>query len=174
MSAAALPMYHQVLDLPVLHEREVTPDFIDLNGHMNIRHYLDAGAFSADVLCRRIGIDDAYRAQRRLGVFTAEHHIRYLAEMHEGRTFSVHTALVDRSAKATHLLSLILDRDSETLSCTVEILLVGVDMDSRRPAAFAPDVAERMDALIAESEALSWALPLSGAMGIRAGNRRSV
>lgn len=167
MTLTAPPSYQQVLDLPVLLEGEVTPDFIDVNGHMNIRHYLDAGAMAADVLCRQIGIDDDYRASRRLGVFTAEHHIRYFTEMHQGRKFSAHTAFVERSPKAAHLLSFILDRDAEVLSCTVEIVLVGVDMDTRRPAPFAEDVAARMDTLIAETAALDWPLPLSGAMGIR-------
>jgi acyl-CoA thioester hydrolase len=167
MSANALPSYDQVLELPTLLEGQVRPDFIDLNGHMNIRHYLDAGALSADYLCRQIGIDDAYRAERRLGVFTAEHHIRYFTEMHKGGKFTVHTTLVDRSARAAHLLSLILDRDAEVLSCTVEILLVGVGMDTRRPEPFAEDVAVRMDAVIREGAGLSWRLPLSGAMGIR-------
>jgi acyl-CoA thioester hydrolase len=167
MSATPLPSYAQVLDLPTLLDCVVAPDFIDANGHMNIRHYLDAGALSADVLCRQIGIDDDYRGQRRLGVFTAEHHIRYFREMHEGGRFTVHTAFVDRSDKAAHLLSLILDRDAESLSCTVEILVVGVGMDTRRPAAFAGEVAARMDERIAETARLSWPLPLSGAMGIR-------
>jgi acyl-CoA thioester hydrolase len=167
MSTTALPSYDEVRELPALLEGEVTPDFIDLTGHMNIRHYLDAGALSADHLCRQIGIDDAYRAERRLGVFTAEHHIRYFTEMHEGGKFSVHTTLVDRSARAAHLLSLILDRDAEVLSCTVEILLVSVGMDTRRPAAFSDDVSSRMDQRIREGSGLSWSLPLSGAMGIR-------
>jgi acyl-CoA thioester hydrolase len=167
--STVLPSCHQVLELPVLLEGEVTPDFIDVNGHMNIRHYLDAGAQGADVMCRQIGIDDAYRAERRLGVFTAEHHIRYFTEMHEGGKFSVHTAYVERSAKAGHLLSFVLDRDAEVLSCTVEIILVGVGMDTRRPADFPPDVAARMDELIHASGQLDWPLPLSGAMGIRRG-----
>lgn len=167
MSTTALPTYHQVMDLPVLLEGEVRPDFIDLNGHMNIRHYLDAGALGADVLCRRIGIDDDYRAQRRLGVFTAEHHIRYFAEMHLNERYTVHTAVVGRSAKAGHLLSFILHRDKEQLACTVEIILVGVGMDTRRPADFPEDVAARLDEEVASAARLDWALPLSGAMGIR-------
>ncbi|WP_036516780.1 thioesterase family protein [Nocardioides sp. J54] len=167
MSNADLPSYHQVLDLPVLHEGDVTPDFIDANGHMNIRHYLDAGAFAADVLLRRIGVDDAYRASRRRGVFTAEHHIRYFTEMHAGGRFSAHTAFVARSAKAGHLLSFILDREHERLSCTVEIIVVAVDLETRRPADFPDDIAGRIDEHVAEATRLAWPLPLSGAMGIR-------
>ena len=167
MTRPALPSYAEVLDLPTLLEGEVTPDFIDANGHMNIRHYLDAGAMAADVLCRRIGVDDDYRADRRLGVFTAEHHIRYFSEMHLGGKFSTHTVVVDRSASTGHLLSFIVDRSTERLACTVEIILVSVDMDTRRPTAFPADVAAGLDLHIAERHRLGWALPLSGAMGIR-------
>ncbi|WP_407938887.1 thioesterase family protein [Nocardioides sambongensis] len=134
---------------------------------MNIRHYLDAGAMGADVICRRIGIDDDYRAMRRLGVFTAEHHIRYFSEMHLGGKYSTHTVVVERSAKAGHVLSFILDRTDQRLACTVEIVLVGVGMDTRRPAPFPDDIAAKFDELIDATNELTWELPLSGAMGIR-------
>jgi len=160
------PSYDQVLDLPALLEATVDPDFIDLNGHMNVRHYLDAGAHGADRLIRDAGIDDAYRAERRLGVFTAEHHIRYFSEMHEGDKFTVHTVLLDRSARAAHLLAFVVDRVDEVVACTVEIMLVHVGLDSRRPEPFPADVAARLDEWIDRSQ-VSWPLPVSGAIGIR-------
>lgn len=167
MSLPQLPSYQQVLDLPVLMEGSVAPEFIDVNGHMNIRHYLDYCAHSADVICRRVGIDDAYRSDRRMGVFTAEHHIRYFSEMHEGEKFSVHTRVLDRSTKAAHMLAHLLDRTHERLSCTVEIALVHVGMDSRRPEPFPDDIATALDAWIGESRAADWPAPSCGAMGIR-------
>jgi acyl-CoA thioester hydrolase len=165
--APTLPAYDQVLGLPTLIEDTVPPSFIDANGHMNIKHYLDYGATGADVICRRVGIDDEYRAQRRMGVFTAEHHIRYVAEMHEGSNFSVHARFLERSGRAGHLLSFIIDRDREVLSCTVEIVLVHVSMDSRRPVEFPADVAAGLDECIAASRAVSWPVPVCGVMGIR-------
>lgn len=166
-SVDLLPTYDDVLDLPALLEGTVSPSFIDVNGHMNIRHYLDAGANGADVICRRSGIDDDYRARRRMGVFTAEHHIRYFAELHEGDTFSVHARFLGRSGKAGHLITFVLGRDRELLSCTVEILLVHVDMDIRRPVEFPPDVAAGLDEWIAAGEAVGWPAPVCGVMGIR-------
>lgn len=143
------------------------PDFIDVNGHMNIRHYLDYGAQSADVICRDIGIDDDYRSQRRMGVFTAEHHIRYFSEMHRDDEFSVHSLWVDRSDKTGHVVALILDRTNDVLACTVEIVLVHVGMDTRRPLPFPADVAEGADRWIAAARSVTWTVPLSGSMGIR-------
>jgi acyl-CoA thioester hydrolase len=162
-----LPSYEQVLELEELLSGNVSPDFIDANGHMNIRHYLDYGATSADVMIRRMGIDDGYRAQRRLGVFTAEHHIRYFSEMHEGGSFSVHSLFLGRSAKAGHILAFILDRDRGLLACTVEIVLVHVGMDTRRPVDFPKDVVIAIDEWVAEADKVTWPIPLSGAMGLR-------
>lgn len=167
MSAPELPSYEQVLELPALLEGSVDPGFIDVNGHMNIRHYLDYGATSADVVLRQVGIDDGYRAVRRLGVFTAEHHIRYFTELHEGEKFSVHTRFLERSGKAGHLLACILDRTHEALACTLEIVLVHVDMDTRRPVEFPADIVAGLDALIVASQQIEWPPPLSGSMGIR-------
>ena len=167
MSAPTLPSYGQVLELTALLEGTVSPDYIDVNGHMNIRHYLEYGAVSADVICRQVGIDDGYRAERRLGVFTAEHHIRYFGEMHEGESFSVHTVWLDRSARAGHLLAFLLDRTHEVIACTVEIVLVHVGMDTRRPAPFPDDVAAAIDEWVTVARDLPWELPLSGSMGIR-------
>lgn len=167
MSKPTLPSYQQVLELEPLLTGEVSPDFIDVNGHMNIRHYLDYCATSADAICRSVGIDDDYRAQRRMGVFTAEHHIRYFSEMHEGGKFSVHTLFLGRSGKAGHLLAFLLDRDREALACTVEIVLVHVGMDTRRPVEFPQDVAAAIDGWVSEAAKVSWPVPLSGSMGLR-------
>lgn len=167
MSAPRLPTYSQVLDLPALLEGTVSPDYIDVNGHMNIRHYLDYCATSADAICRQVGIDDAYRAERRMGVFTAEHHIRYFGEMHEGEKFSVHTLVLERSAKAVHLLAFLLDHVDEVLSCTVEIVLVHVGMDTRRPVDLPDDVAAALDNWIQQAQDVAWPAPVCGAMGIR-------
>jgi acyl-CoA thioester hydrolase len=167
MRRPRLPSYEEVLEVPALLQGSVEPEFIDVNGHMNIRHYLDYGATSADVLIRRVGIDDAYRAERRMGVFTAEHHIRYFTEIREGGKFSVHPLLLERSGKAGHLLSFILDRVDEVVSCTVEIVLVHVGMDTRRPVEFPADIAAGLDKWIDRAREVSWPIPVSGAMGIR-------
>ncbi|WP_459986063.1 thioesterase family protein [Nocardioides sp. AN3] len=162
-------MYDQVLEIPSALEARVSPDFIDINGHMNIRHYLGHGAISADALCGEVGIDDEYRRTRRLGVFTVELHLRYMHERREGETFSVHPRLLARSDKSVHLLTYPLDRSNERLANTLEILAVHVDMDTRRAAPFPTDAAVRWDRLIDRSSDLAWPAAVCGAMGVRGG-----
>lgn len=155
------------MQVPSLVEARVEPEFIDFNGHMNIRHYLDHCAGSAELLCRAVGIDETYRRDRRMGVFTAEHHLRYLSELQAGDSFSVHTRVLDRSDKVGHLMAFLVDRSRRRLSFTAEMVIVHVGMDDRRPRPFPDDVAAGWDQLIRESRALRWEAPVCGAMGVR-------
>lgn len=161
------PGFDQVVALPAVSEGIVTPDYIDLNGHMNIQHYLDYLAWGADTICSDAGIDLEYRRVRRLGVFAAEHHLSYHRELREGEKFSVHLRPVERSDKALHLVALLLDRTNDRLSCTLETVLVHVDLDSRRAAPFPEDVAADLDRRVSAYAWVDWPAPLCGAMGVR-------
>ncbi|MFP1153652.1 thioesterase family protein [Mycobacterium sherrisii] len=142
-------------------------DLIDGNGHMNVLHYLDFGSAAADALVRQIGIDDAYRVDRQLGVFTVEHHLRYYSELIEHDIVDVYARVLERSPKVVHLMSFTVDRRRERLSGTLEIVLVHVDLARRRPVAMPTDIAAGFDEHIAHSSALGWPAPVCGAMGVR-------
>jgi acyl-CoA thioester hydrolase len=152
---------------PVWLEAAVVPEFIDANGHMNIRHYLDLGAHATMVLCEGLGIDDAYRAERRLGVFTTEHHLRYYSDMRIGEKISVHVRLLDRSAKAAHMMAFLANRSQGRLANTLELALVHVDLETRRAIAFPDDAAAGLDRHLAVEADLEWPAPVCGVMGIR-------
>ena len=163
-----LPSLDDVLSLPDSVEGSVTADFIDPNGHMNVLHYLDWGSRGADALVRRAGVDDAYRSERGMGLFTAEHHLAYYGELKEGDKFSVHARVLDRSDKALHLMTFLADRSAGRLSNTLEILLVNVDLQKRRATGLPADIAAAFDACIRRSRDMSWTAPTCGAIGITA------
>lgn len=160
------PSPHEVLQIPSSASGTVVEDWIDRNGHMNIRHYLDIGALATDQVVREAGVDDDYRADRRMGVFTAEQHLKYLQEMRLGTPYSAHVRILDRSAKVCHLLALIMDRTQDKLACIFETILVHVDLESRSSTAFPEDVAAAYDRLQAEDRARStWPAPVCGILG---------
>ncbi|SOX53880.1 hypothetical protein MAAFP003_2556 [Mycobacterium ahvazicum] len=134
---------------------------------MNVVHYLDFGSDAADALVRRIGVDETYRAKRRLGLFTAEHHLRYYSELIKDDTVDVYARVLQRSAKVVHLMSFTVDRHRQRLSGTLEIVLVHVDLVRRRPEAIPADIAAGLDEHIGSSSRLGWVAPICGAMGVR-------
>ena len=165
--ATVLPTFEQVLAIPDPTEATVTADLIDLNGHMNIVHYLYQGSVGADAIMQRSGLDQSYRSERGMALFTAEHHLAYLSELREGDKFSVHARILGRTDKAVHLMTFLLDRSRQRLSNTLEIMLVHVDLTTRRAVAIPDDIAAGLDKYIAQSDALDWAAPTSGAIAVR-------
>lgn len=164
-----VPAYAEVVRLPVVGEGAVAPQHIDANGHMNVRHYLDFDVLATFALVEQVGVDDEYRARRRMGLFTAEHHLRYHAELQEGDRLTVHARVLERSEKALHLMVFLLDRERDLLANTLEVVAVHVDLDTRRATAMPPDIAAGFDQLVEQSQALAWVAPVCGAMGLRSG-----
>lgn len=167
MTDVALPTPDQIRQLPASIEAVVTDEFIDANGHMNIRHYLELDAIGADRVMQQVGIVDAYREQRRMGAFTAEQHLLYYSELHLEEQLTVHPRVIDRSAKAVHMMVFLLDATHQRLANTMELMMVHVDLDTRRPTDFPPDVITSLDSVLEQHRALDWEAPLCGAMGIR-------
>lgn len=161
------PTFEQVMELPALREAAVRPEFIDVNGHMNVCHYLELNVDGMTVVSDQVGVDDAYRAERRMGVFTSEHHLRYYSELHLGEKLSVHPIVLDRSEKVVHMMTFLLDRTHRLLSNTLELLLVHVDLDTRRPVPMPAEIAAGFDRFVADGKALSWQAPVCGVVGVR-------
>ena len=161
-----LPTYDQITQLPARVEQVVPPEFIDENGHMNIRHYFDAASHALWYLNIALGMDESYNADRELSLFTVEQHLRYFSEMNLGDRFTVHGRLLERSGKVLHGMAFVVSPDSESLACTFEATYIHVSMTTRRSVPIPDDLAARFDAEIARGDELGWAAPVCGAMGV--------
>ena len=162
-----LPSFDDVVVLPAVFDLTVTPDQIDENGHMNIRHYFDYASWSVWKTIQQHGAGDAYIRDRGLSFFTVEQHLRYFGEMREGERFTVHDRLLARSSKALHAMAFVLDRERSRLACTFELVYVHVDMAERKAVDIPDDIATALDGVIADGDALGWAAPVCGSMGVR-------
>ena len=162
-----LPGFDDVAALPTIFDEKVTPDQIDENGHMNIRHYFDFGSWSVWKTVIAAGVDADYMRDRGMSFFTVEQHIRYFGEMRVGDRFTVHDRLLERSRRALHAMAFVLDRERSRLACTFELTYVHVDMAERRAVDIPDDIAAALDRVIADGDALGWDAPVCGAMGVR-------
>ncbi len=161
-----LPTYDQVTQLPARVEQVVPPEFIDENGHMNIRHYFDAASHALWYLNIALGMDESYNVDRGLSLFTVEQHFRYFSEMNLGDRFTVHSRLLERSSKVLHGMSFVVSPESRAVACTFEATYIHVDMKTRRSVEIPDDLAARFDDEIARGDELGWAAPVCGAMGV--------
>ncbi|WP_188780137.1 thioesterase family protein [Marmoricola endophyticus] len=161
------PTYDELQALPVHLPQKVPAAFEDVNGHLNIRHYVGIASEGLDESLTEVGIPQQWPTISGEGVFTAEHHMSYLKELRVGDRLSVRVRLIGRSERAAHVLVYLVDETRQQLSYVMEEIFLHVDMESRRTAPWPADVAEAMDKQIAEHKALAWEPVLSGAMQLR-------
>jgi acyl-CoA thioester hydrolase len=146
----------------------VRPEYIDGNGHMNIVRYLEVNSLAVERLIEDdAGLDVAHRAAARTSIFTAEHHLTYYSELLAGDPFSVHAVVVERSNRALHMMTYLVDPVRAVIANTLEILAVHVSLDTRRAVPFLPDTAQRIDAMLDAQRSWTWRPDGCGAFGLR-------
>jgi acyl-CoA thioester hydrolase len=164
--SAPHPTYEQLLDLPAYVQQPVPMAFEDANGHLNVRHYTGIASEGLDESLVQVGIPQMWPAMGH-AVFSAEHHLTYLAEMRTGDRLSARVRLLGRSERAAHALVYLLDETHQRLSFVMEEIFLHIDMATRKTAPWPDDVAAALDEKIAEDSALPWEPDTSGSLALR-------
>lgn len=167
MPTVRYPDPEDLQHLPVLLEREVPPEYVDANGHVNIRHYLALHDDAGWPFFERLGMDANHLEQQRSSFFDAENHLRYVAEVLVGNRVRVYGRAIDRSDKAFHGQWYLFDVTENRLANMFEFVTIHVSLDTRRAVSIPSDIAERIDAHLEHDRQLPWPAPLSGALGLR-------
>ncbi|AUG52260.1 carnitine 3-dehydrogenase [Thalassospira marina] len=116
--------------LPQTVSRPVPQSWTDYNGHMNEAHYLEAFAQASDTFMALIGADDAYIAAGK-SFFTAESHLRHIAEAKAGQRISITSQVLSAAGKKMQLFHCMYGPDNDLIA-TCETLLIHVDLTTRR------------------------------------------
>ena len=123
---------------------QVRSEWIDYNGHMNMAYYNVLFDSASDEFYGEIGIGEQYAKTRRMTTYTAEFHICYLRELHEGAPVFVHSYLLDYDAKRFHVFQE-LYHEAGWLAATGETLALHIDMDGPKVAPMPEDIVAGME-----------------------------
>ena len=122
-------------------EMRVLPEWIDYNGHLNMAYYNVLFDRSLDELFAVFGMGPAYLTSRHGSSMTAECHVRYLREIHEGDPVRVSNHVIASDAKRIHTFQELRHADEGWLSATSENMTLHIDMAIRKAAPFPSDIA---------------------------------
>ncbi len=149
-----------------LHQTTVNAAWLDYNGHMTEFRYLQVLGDASDAFLRMIGID-AETAANGSSYFTAETHIRHLAETKLGQKLSVETQVLAGAGKKLHLFHRMLSPETGVCHATGEHILIHVSKG--KPCDPPAHVAERLTE-IADAQA---GLPLPDGAGRHVGQPKA-
>jgi acyl-CoA thioester hydrolase len=122
----------------------VEPAWIDYNGHLNMAYYNVLFDRAGDEAFDLLGCGAGYAKAHGLSTFTAEAHVRYLREVHSGDPVRVTFQLLDYDAKRMHYFEQLFHAEEGWLSATSENMVLHVDLNARKTAAFPEGVAARL------------------------------
>jgi acyl-CoA thioesterase FadM len=160
------PTYDDIATLPAHAPQSIPVAFEDLNGHLNIRHYLGITSEGLDESLVAVGIPKDWRGTGR-AVFTAEHHLTYFHELRTGDKVTVRVRLLGRSERAVHVVAYLVDEGRQRVAYQMEEIFLCIDMETRRTTPWSDETAELIDARVKEHQALDWEAELSGSMALR-------
>lgn len=161
-----MPTTAQVRQLPELARVRVPAAWQDFNGHVNVQHHLEMYNLTTAPLLARLGISEDWARHERLGLFDLEHHVWYLNEVHVGAEVTLHLRLSARNAKRMLGQVYLVDATRDALASVVEFITAAADLDARRTVPFPARLVTGIDGLLAESNALDWHAPASGAIAL--------
>lgn len=121
-------------DLPVLHREQVLGDWVDYNGHMNVAYYVLTFDHATDAFLDHVGLGTAYREETGGSVFAVEMHVTYDREVMQGAGLEVTTQVLAAEGKRLHLFHRMYESSGDAVVATNEVLILHVDLASRRPA----------------------------------------
>ena len=150
------------------HSAAVPEAWTDYNGHMTESAFLLAFGDSSDAFFRYIGIDEAYRAKGS-SIYTLETRIHNRREARTGDRLALTLQLIARDAKRLHVFHEMGNEATGEVLATAEQILAHVDMGEGRSSPFPPEIADRLDAILAAHGALPIPRTVGVPMGLRAG-----
>ena len=113
---------------------QVLPEWIDINGHMNVAYYVLAFDLAVDELWRKFGSTDEHSHDNHSSTFAVESHVMYRRELKEGDPYIVTAQILAYDKKRIHQFQRMYHAQEGFLAATAEWMNLHVDLKTRRVA----------------------------------------
>ena len=111
---------------------KVLPEWIDINGHMNVAYYVLAFDLGVDTLWAWLGITDEYIEITQCSTFAVECHVTYQAELKEAEPYIVTSQILAYDEKRIHQFQRMYHAEEKFLAATAEWMNLHIDLTNRR------------------------------------------
>jgi acyl-CoA thioester hydrolase len=110
----------------------VCPEWIDINGHMNVAYYVLAFDKAVDDLWAQLGITEDYIRSGAGTTFAVECHVTYQRELRKDDPYVVTSQILAYDEKRIHQFQRMYHATERFLSATAEWMNLHVDLGTRR------------------------------------------
>jgi acyl-CoA thioester hydrolase len=133
----------------------VLPEWIDINGHMNVAYYVLAFDKAVDDLWAQLGITDDYIRSGAGTTFAVDCHLTYQRELREGDNYLVTSQILAYDEKRIHHFQHMYHAKDRFLSATAEWMALHVDPGTRRVSRWPETVLQALSDLTGRQHAMA-------------------
>jgi acyl-CoA thioester hydrolase len=101
-----------------------------------------------DELMVRLGLDESFRTQHQVTIYTLQSMVHYLQEVSEDDPLRVEVQLLESDNKKLRVYFTMLHGESGQVLAAMESLLLHMDMKNHRAAPFLPQTQDQVDAML--------------------------
>lgn len=131
----------------VVFNGQVSADWIDYNGHMNDACYVVVFSKAIDEFMCCIGLDEAFRGQHQVSIYTLQSMVHYLQEVSDGEPLRIEVQLLESDTKKLRVFFRMVHGESGIELAAMESLLLHMDMKTHRAAPFLSVTQLQIDAI---------------------------
>ncbi len=144
----------------------VEPQWTDYNGHLNMAYYNVLFDRANDHALATLGMNLDYVQNRKLTIYTAEVHVCYVRELHQGHQVYATFQIIDHDQKRLHVFQELYHEDG-WLAATSEQLALHIDMSGPKVAPFPQDIMANVKTMAAAHAALERPERVGRSIGIK-------
>ena len=129
--------------------QNVKKEWIDYNGHMNVAYYvLIFDLYAAEHLMTKFEMGEHSAKTTKKSTMVVETHTTYNNEVKQGDEVDIVLTFFDHDKKRLHFKLEMYEKEKQTLSATIEMLSLYIDLNQRKVAEFEDEKIKIMDEFI--------------------------
>lgn len=146
---------------------DVIPEWIDLNGHMNVAYYLLAFDRAVDGLWSQIGITKKYTDETRGSTFAVESHVTWQRELKVAEPFVITSQIIAFDEKRIHQFQRMYHAGEKYLAATAEWMNLHVNLNTRKVSPWPAEILAELDAVTRKQNKLPLPAEVGSQMRIK-------
>ena len=126
----------------------IKKEWTDYNNHMNMAYYVLVFDQIWEIILEKFKMGEQSAKTTKMSTMVVETHTTYNNEVKEGDEVEVNLTFFDHDKKRLHFKMEMIEKSSQKLSATLEMLSLYIDLNKRKVAEFENEKVKLMDDFI--------------------------
>ena len=132
--------------------RKIKKEWTDYNEHMNMAYYVLIFDKAWEVILEKFNMGEISAKTTKMSTMVVETHTTYNNEVKQGDEVEIVLTFFDHDKKRLHFRLEMYEKKSKTLSATIEMLALYIDLNKRKVTEFDSERTKIMDDFIKENK----------------------